>query len=145
MSDAAPPYPPQITVARVHELHAAALAHAGGTPGVRDQGLVKAAVGGALTAAHYHERENDDDPVDPMVIAAYLLCYLARDHAFIDGNKRVAWLACEDQLRLVRVRIVASDDEAERLVLAVVAKELEANDVIEWIAARLMAYDPTPE
>ncbi len=143
MSDALPVWPSLITVERVLELHAEALAHAGGLPGVRDEGLVKAAVEGALTAAHYHETENGEDPVDPMVLAAYLLCYLSRNHAFIDGNKRVAWLALEDQLRLLRLRVAASTDDAESLVIDVVTKKLEADDVIEWIAARLVSYEPT--
>jgi death-on-curing protein len=143
MTTTAPPYPPQLTVARAHDLHAAALAHAGGSPGVRDEGLVEASVGGALTAASYDERERDDDPVDSMVLAAYLLCYLARNHAFLDGNKRVAWLALEDQLRSIGVRVIASADEAETLVLDVVAKKLEADDVVEWIATRLVAYEPS--
>lgn len=149
MSTPAPPpmWPPQLSVARSHDLHTAALTHAGGSPGVRDEGLVEAAVEGALTAAHYHERERerDEDPVDPMVLAAYLLCYLARNHAFIDGNKRVAWLAFEDQLRVIRLRVVASADEAEALVLDVVAKKLEADNVVEWIATRLVAYEPSRE
>ncbi len=141
MSDARPVWPPRITVERVHELHAAALAHAGGLSGVRDTGLVEAAVGGALTAAQYHDK--DEDPVDPMVLAAYLLCYLSRYHAFIDGNKRVAWLAFEDQLRLLRLCVVASTDDAESLVFDVVAKKLDVDDVIEWTAARLVPYEAT--
>jgi death-on-curing protein len=78
-----------------------------------------------------------------MVLAAYLLCYLARNHAFLDGNKRVAWLAFEDQLRSIGARVLASAEEAETLVLDVVAKKLEADDVVEWIAARLVAYEPS--
>ena len=127
MSGDPPAWPPRITLGRVHELHAAALTHAGGSPGVRDEGLALGAVEGALTAALYA----GDDPVDPLLVAAYLLCYLARNHAFIDGNKRVAWLAFEDQLRLVGLRVEASVDEAETLVLAVVAKELQAEDVVD--------------
>jgi death-on-curing protein len=137
MSDAPPGWPPPIAVERVHELHAEALAHAGGSPGVRDQGLVEAAVEGARTSALYE----DEGPVDPLVLAAYLLCYLARNHAFLDGNKRVAWLALEDQLRSLRVRVTASTEDAEGLVLAVVAREVEADEVVEWIAARLGPYE----
>ena len=130
-------WPAPITVERVHELHAAALAHAGGSPGVRDGGLVEAAVAGARTASLYE----DEGTVDPLVLAAYLLCYLARNHAFLDGNKRVAWLALEDQLRSLRVRVTASTEEAAGLVLAVVAREVEADEVVEWIAARLGPHD----
>jgi death-on-curing protein len=127
-----------VDVERVFALHDAALAHAGGLPGVRDRGLVEGAVEGAMTASLYERGEE----ADPVVIAAYLLCYLARNHAFIDGNKRVAWMAAEDQLRLAKVRVIASTDEAEALVFDVVEKRVEAEDVCEWFHAHLAGYYP---
>lgn len=130
---------PVVDTERVYELHEKALALAGGRAGVRDQGLVESAVSGARMAALY---SSDTGEADPLALAAYLLCYLARDHAFIDGNKRVAWLAFEDQLRMVGLRVNASTDEAERLVLDVVVKHIEAADIIEWSTTRLDAYDP---
>jgi death-on-curing protein len=139
MNDAPGAWPPRVTVARVHELHAAALAHAGGTPGVRDPGLLESAVDGALTAVLYAREAGE---LDPLLLAAHLLCYLARNHPFIDGNKRVAWLACEDQLRLVSLRLAATTDDAESLVLAVVAHRVEVHDVVAWLGARLCAYEP---
>lgn len=141
MSDSSSVWPPRITIERVHQLHAAALEHANGSPGVREEGLIEGAVEGAFTAALYA----GDDPVDPLLLAGYLLCYLARNHAFIDGNKRVAWLAFEDQLRSVRMRVQASDDDAVALVLDVVARKIEAADVVEWAAVRLVPYEATRE
>ncbi len=139
MNDASWDWPPRISATRVQELHSAALAHAGGRPGVLNAGLLESAVGGALTAALY---ANESGEPDPLYIAAHLLCYLARNHAFNDGNKRVAWLACEDQLRMCRLRVIASTDDAERLVLDVVRGDVKSEDVIAWLAERLAPYDP---
>jgi death-on-curing protein len=138
MTGAPGEWPPRVNVTRVHELHAAALTHAGGAPGVRELGLLESAVEGALTAALY---ATDSGEPEPLQIAAHLLCYLARNHPFVDGNKRVAWLACEEQLRLIRLRVAATTDDAELLVLDVVARRLDACDVVEWLAARLTAYE----
>jgi death on curing protein len=139
MSDIVDDWPPRPTNTRVLELHAAALKHSGGMPGLREPGLLDGAVAGAITATLY---TSPNDTMDPLWMAAHLLCYIARDHPFVDGNKRVAWLSCEEQLRLVRLRVTAAVDDAERLVLDVVARRLEARDIVAWLAARLSPYDP---
>lgn len=136
MTGAAPAWPPLVSSARVVELHAAAVAHAGGTTELRDVGLLESAVSGAHTASLY--RTGADSP-EPLGLAAYLLVYIARNHAFVDGNKRVAWLAMEDQLFLVGLGIDATTDDAERLVLDVVTGQLDADGVIAWLAQRLVA------
>lgn len=136
MTCAASTWPPLVSTARVVELHAAAIAHAGGTPELRDAGLLESAVAGALTASLY--RTSADSP-EPLGLAAYLLLRLARNHPFVDGNKRVAWLAMGEQLGLVGLGIDATTDDAERLVLEVVAGDLDADGVIAWLAQRLVA------
>lgn len=128
---------PAVDVARVLDLHAAALAHAGGKDGVRDPGLIESAVHGAINAALYTAETCEPDPLH---VAAHLLCYLARNHAFIDGNKRVAWLTCEEQLRLVGLRIEATTDDAERLVLDIVERRAEPQQVILWLSEHLSAW-----
>ncbi|MFO0759476.1 MAG: type II toxin-antitoxin system death-on-curing family toxin [Byssovorax sp.] len=129
---------PLISVERVLELHDAAIEVKGGMPGVRDHGLVESAVANARNASLYALNEEED----PVVIAAYLLYYLALNHAFLDGNKRVAWMAAEEQLRLAGVRVVAPTDDAEQLVLGVVAKRFEPRDVYDWLIAHLTGYYP---
>lgn len=62
-----------------------------------------------------------------------------KNHPFVDGNKRVAWLAMEGQLRLHGLRVRASTAAAEELVLSVVAGKLDAIELRLWIAERLGA------
>lgn len=65
--------------------------------------------------------------------AAALLHSLCRNHALVDGNKRLAWLAADVFLRINGVVVEMEDDEAFELVMAVAEGSLD----VEEIAARL--------
>ena len=69
-------------------IHAQVLAAHGGSPGLRDQGLLESAV--AAPQASF-----GGEPLiqDPLEIAAAYLFYLCRNHPFVDGNKRTALAA----------------------------------------------------
>jgi death-on-curing protein len=73
--------------------------------------------------------------------AAALLHSLARNHALVDGNKRLAWLATYVFLDINGCRVTATDDEVVELVLAIAAGKLD--DVVP-IAARLRGWTPAP-
>jgi death-on-curing protein len=63
------------------------LAHHGGQAGIRDQGAVEAAL------ARLKQLEVYGEPApDAAALAAAYAFGLARNHAFIDGNKRIAWV-----------------------------------------------------
>ena len=84
-----------VTDQEIRLLQEAAIVASGGTSGAPRPGCVQGSLGAATSAALY---SSDGEP-DPFVFAAYLLIYLARNHCFPDGNKRVAWLAFVDVLR----------------------------------------------
>ena len=84
-----------MTDLEIRTLQEAAIVATGGTPGGPRPGCVEGSLGAATSAALY---TSDGEP-DPFVFAAYLLIYLARNHCFPDGNKRVAWLSFVDVLR----------------------------------------------
>jgi death-on-curing protein len=69
-------------------IHAEVLSAHGGSPGLRDQGLLESAV--AAPQASFGGELLIQDPVE--VAAAYLF-YLCRNHPFVDGNKRTALAA----------------------------------------------------
>jgi death on curing protein len=131
---------PFVSVARVVELHAEAVRRTGESATILNQGLLESAVHGAVNAAMYIA---DDRSPDVLHVAAYLLCYIARNHAFEQGNKRAAWLACEEQLRVAKLRIDAATADAEKLVLGVVAGEMDPEAVIHWMGQHLIAYEPS--
>ncbi len=131
---------PLVNVERVIELHAAAIASKGGAPGLRDPGLLHGAIEGALTAAMY---ASDDGQPDPLQIADHLLYYISRAHPFVDGNKRAAWLACEDQLRCLGIKVIAATDDAENMVLAVTTGRCSVAVLVEWMSVWLDDYEPS--
>lgn len=77
------------TAEAVKAIHAEVLAAHGGSPGLRDAALLESAV--AAPQATMLGKPMFTDPVD---IAAAYLFYLCRNHAFVDGNKRVALATC---------------------------------------------------
>lgn len=106
----------------------------GGEIVVRDYGLLESALARPQTTVF-----GADAYSDVATKAAALLHSLACNHALVDGNKRLAWLATYVFLDLNGHHVTATDDEVVELVLAVAAGEL---DDVTAIAARLRAWAP---
>lgn len=85
-----------------------------GEPSVRDVGLLDA-------AAHRPQASvlGEDAYPDLDTKAAALLESLVRNHALVDGNKRLGWTATAVSYRLNGFRLVAADDDAYDLIIAV--------------------------
>lgn len=123
-----------LDVEAVLAIHAEVLAAHGGSPGLRDRGLLESAV--AAPQASFGGVPLIRDPVE---IAAAYLFYLCRNHAFVDGNKRTALAAALVVLRengLLRDPDLPakSVDEWETLVLDVAASRIGREET----AARLL-------
>lgn len=105
-------------------------------------GCLEGAVGNARTASEYLGCEERGFS---LVFAAHLLFYLANNHCFGDGNKRVAWISSIEVLRKCGLTLDVSDDEAETFMLGVVADGDGARrygngiEVAEWMAEKLTA------
>ncbi len=109
-----------LTVDIVKEIHVAVLEQFGGSPGVRDEGLLASAV--AAPQASFGGQSPFKDVVE--VAAAYLF-YLCRNHPFIDGNKRAAMTSAIVLLRLNGIEPSPDSDAWEALVLDVAASRLD--------------------
>jgi death-on-curing protein len=101
----------------------------GGDHGVRDQGLLESALFRPQTGYYTHIEE----------MAAALFESLLINHAFVDGNKRVAFFATDVFLRLNGWKLVLSADEGEQFIVGM----LEANDcsfekVLPWIRMHIV-------
>ena len=113
-------------------LHDESLAEHGGAAGLRDVGLVDSALARPLNLVAYGEP-------DLAELAASYAVGLAKNHAFVDGNKRAAFLAVGLFAALNGQRLVASQIEATRAMLAVAAGEIDEAGFAAWLRERLKA------
>ena len=111
-------------------LHDEGLVEHGGAPGLRDEGLFDSALARPLNLAAY------GDPDVASLAAAYGVG-LAKNHPFVDGNKRVAFLAVGLFLGANGYRLTASQVDATLTVLAVAAGELSDEAFADWIRSHM--------
>ena len=107
-------------------LHDESLAEHGGAPGLRDEGLLESALARPLNLAAY------GNP-DLLELAAAYGVGLAKNHPFIDGNKRTAFLAVGLFMALNGRRLVASQAEATLTMLAVAAGQTDESAFARWL------------
>ena len=128
--------PWMVTTEQVHALHRMALEQWGGLDGVRDENCPDRSIHAALLSADYRAEGGE---VSPVVVAAHLLWFFAKNHCFVDGNKRVAWSASQTLLAGIGLAVDAPEDEAAAFVVEVVEAKLAVETVIEWFTRRLIA------
>lgn len=108
-------------------LHEESLATFGGAANLRDEGLLDSALGRAPNQWHYKKAADLAD------LAAAYGFGLAKNHAFVDGNKRVAFLAIGLFLAINGKRLKADQPDAIRTILALAAGELTEPELAAWI------------
>ena len=109
-----------LTVDIVKEIHAAVIAEFGGLRGVRDETLLSSAV-----AAPQATFGGQSPYADVIEIGAAYLYYLCRNHAFNDGNKRVAMASAIVFLRLNGIETASDNREWETLMLEVASSRFD--------------------
>ena len=121
-----------LSLAEVLELHRLVVAQAGGAGGMRDLAGLESAV--AQPRATF-----DGADLYPTLAekAAALGHALALNHAFVDGNKRVAHAALETFLVLNGHELTADVDAAERTMLALAAGDLSRDQLATWVERHL--------
>jgi death-on-curing protein len=110
--------------------HAEQLAEHGGGEGVRDAGALESAMGRPLNQAAYGEP-------DAAALAAAYAFGIARNHPFVDGNKRTAAVIAETFLVLNGYRLDASDAEVVVAILSLAAGELAEDELANWFREHL--------
>lgn len=107
-------------------LHDESLAQHGGASGLRDEGLLDSALARPLNLSVYGEP-------DAAGLAAAYGVGLAKNHAFVDGNKRAAFLAVGLFLALNGYRLHATQADATLTMLSVAAGDIEEAAFADWI------------
>jgi death-on-curing protein len=111
-------------------IHDRQLAEHGGGTGVRDPGMLESALGRPINRWAYGED-------DRCALAAAYAFGVARNHPFIDGNKRTAWVVARLFLALNGVAIAFSPEDAIDTVLALAAGELSEEELADWFRGHL--------
>jgi death on curing protein len=112
----------------VLDFHAEQLALFGGADGIRDRGLLESALARPINKFAYGE-------TDLAVLAAAYGFGIARNHPFVDGNKRTALASMIVFLGLNRIDLDAPQEAATAIVLGLAAGEIAEDDLARWIAA----------
>lgn len=120
-----------VSVAQVLALHRRQLAVFGGSGGLRERGGLEAAV-----ARPRMTFGGEDLYADAAAKAAALLHSLVMNHAFVDGNKRVAAMAGELFLIANGVQLTASDAELTEITLVGAQGRLDAEAIAIWLRQR---------
>ena len=113
-------------------LHDESLAQHGGASGIRDDGLLESALARPENLLAYGSP-------DLAELAASYAYGLAKNHPFVDGNKRAAFLATGLFLALNGQRLVVAQAEATVMVLDLAAGEIIEAAFADWLRAHLQA------
>lgn len=113
-------------------VHDEQLAEHGGAAGVRDRGLFESALARPQQLAAYGAPDVFD------CAAAYAVG-LARNHPFVDGNKRTAFVAMELLLHLNGNALLAEDADAVAIMLGVAAGTIDDAALAEWLRGHCVA------
>ena len=128
---------PFVSRTEVLGLHGDAIVEWGGDADpIPTGGCVERSIASAKAAAMYMA---NDGPPDPLVAAAHLLLYLAKNHCFRDGNKRVAWMSLVRCLLLNDIEVECDDQDAIDLVHGVVNDTIDATQILLWLARHMVA------
>jgi death-on-curing protein len=115
-----------ISDALMIDIHAEQLALFGGPAGLRDAGLLNSALTRAPNKFAYGE-------TDLAVLAAAYAFGIARNHPFVDGNKRAAFAAIIVFLGLNDMDFLASETEATAIILELAAGHVDEEVLTRWI------------
>lgn len=121
-----------IDPAVIRAVHEEQLAEHGGAAGVHDEALLESALARPKNLAHYGDPE----------VAAPAASYahgLAKNHAFIDGNKRTAFVAAELFLALNSHGRLADDTECVLTMLALASGDLDEPGFAGWLREHIVA------
>lgn len=114
-----------VTSAVAVAVHAEQVAEHGGDGGIRDEGLLDSAIARPLNLAGYGQPDTAD-------LAAAYAFGIARNHPFVDGNKRTAAVVSETFLMLNGSQLTATDAELVVAFSALAGGELSEEEMADW-------------
>jgi death-on-curing protein len=121
-----PKEPLWITFEQAIAIHARQLRRFGGAPGLRDEGMLRSALERPINKWSYEQA--------PLAELASAYAFgLAKNHAFIDGNKRIAFMAMVVFLRKNGVAFEPEPAQSTAIILSLAAGEVSEESLTRWI------------
>ncbi len=117
----------------VKQLHKMQIENFGGTHGLRDEGMLDSALNRPINKSGY----GSDDICD---LAAAYLFRLARNHAFLDGNKRIAIVTAGIFLMENGFMIQSEEARLYQFVMAVASGEIDEDGVSRFLKDHIVPY-----
>jgi death on curing protein len=115
-----------LTYDQVIAIHSRQLRRFGGAAGLRDEGLLRSAIERPINKWHYERAKL------PELAAAYAFG-LAKNHAFVDGNKRMAFMSMMTFLWKNGVRFAPDQAQATNIIMSLAAGEVSEESLARWI------------
>jgi death on curing protein len=119
--------PKWLSQAAALAIHEAQLSEHGGGAGIRDMGLLESALARPRQIFSY-----SDTPALTELAAAYAIG-LARNHPFVDGNKRTAWVLCAVFLEWNGREVTAEQADVVAIMMGIAAGEIKESQLAEWL------------
>ena len=116
----------------VFAIHDRQLAEHGGMDGIRDRGMIESALARPVNLASY------GNPDAAQLAAAYAYG-LAKNHGFLDGNKRTAWVTARLFLADNGLKISFASLDAIRTMEAVAAGRMDEAALADWFRRQIEA------
>ncbi len=119
-----------LTAKLAAEFHRQLIAEHGGAPGTRDANLLESAIARARNLYEYEK-------ADVYRMAAAYAFGIARNHPFVDGNKRTALMAMYTFLGLNGAELTATEEDAYDVIIRLAAGKLDEVELAEWVRANV--------
>jgi death on curing protein len=118
--------PKWVTYDQVVAMHSRQLRRFGGAPGLRDEGMLRSAIERPINKWQYEQ-------ADLAALAAAYAFGLAKTNAFVDGNKRAAFMTMVVFLRKNNVHFAPDQAHATAIMLSLAAGEVSEQSLARWI------------
>src|ERR1700690_2819891 len=118
--------PKWLTYDQIIAIHSRQLRRFGGAAGLRDDGLLRSAIERPVNKWHYEQAELAE-------LAAAYAFGLAKNHAFVDGNKRIAFMAMMSFLLKNGVAFDPEPAQSTTIILSLAAGEVSEESLTRWI------------
>ncbi|RYX88725.1 MAG: type II toxin-antitoxin system death-on-curing family toxin [Bradyrhizobiaceae bacterium] len=120
------PEPRWITYDQAIAIHSRQLRRFGGAAGLRDEGMLRSTLERPVNKWRYEQAEIAE-------LAAAYAYGLAKNHAFVDGNKRIAFMSMMIFLEKNRVAFSPDPAQSTSIILSLAAGEVSEESLTRWI------------